>query len=184
MKKYIIVAALLMFCNNIVMASGYKPVTTKDYKSVWHANAMSCVPTPSTIKEEKYIKSGGRVKFKSGESGLISFTCPFTLPDSSGKYFLSLNVRSAHRGDNNSFKAKLRKAPFSNGAVETILSITNNTSNKPMMFKSMGSRAKKITFDSRKNSYWVQISQTKSATDNFDNAMLSVVLTKVGYIKK
>jgi hypothetical protein len=135
----------------------------------WQA-AMSCVPSHTTVQEQKYVTTAGGIKFKPNLSGSIVFICPVTHSMPAGDYVLRGFIRSPI-ADRFGIDIALRTRNFSSGATKTIMSVVGVQSDSvggggQVAFRFTDSGLTPVDFDFAKNTYWVQISfnsQTASA---------------------
>ncbi len=147
---------------------------------VWSTPAMCMVPTADTVKENKYVTTAGRIKFKVGESGRITFVAPVQIPLPEGRYILRAQLER-RIPDLFGTTIELRRARRGNGAVETVLScvgvqagpVQNN-------IRVSDSPAKNMKIDLNEFFYWVQVTdvnQTPATPDSVD-AVLGVGLIR------
>lgn len=119
-------------------------------------NPMSCTPTSGTLAELKYITSAGRVKFKKGVTGLISFVCaipPFK--KSAGLDASNLTMDYYQGSFGGQISAKIRRVHRKSGAVEDVVSVKSVRGGDTKHFRSVsGHNGSKISFDDF--SYYVQ----------------------------
>jgi hypothetical protein len=139
------------------------------------------VPTSETAQENKYLTTAGRIKFKLGASGKITFVAPVQIPLPEGTYALRAQLE---RKDPDLFGTtiQLRRARSFDGAVDTLLScvgvqagsVENNVRFSDSPVKSM-----KVDLD--KFYYWVQVSNANNipATSDTVDAVLGVGLIRV-----
>lgn len=121
----------------------------------WSVVAMNCTPSHSTVQQNRYITTAGRVKFKPGATGLISFICPLTSQLPTGKYKLKAfqSVGTGTAG------VELRRAHVRSGAVSTMLAgaIFLKVPSDEMGVLHSGNPQNTINFDLENFVYWVQI---------------------------
>ena len=96
-------------------------------------NAMALVPTSITHEEQKYITTAGRIKFKAGQTGLISFIFPFpTLQKrevKKGGVGITLRYARDLNAEGASVKAELRRYGLfgsPNGNVATVMEVDSD----------------------------------------------------------
>jgi hypothetical protein len=170
MKKYLCLIAILF--------GVHAPLPAFADTIEWQSTAMTCVPTSTTIEQNKYVTTAGRIKFKPGESGLISFLCPVSKPMPTGDYTLRGKIKTPIP-DLFGIDIALRRANNVSGAVETVLSVNSvQSGNITEGFRSADSSSKKITFDFEKFTYWVQISYKRDDSNSNSLAVLSVRLIR------
>ena len=149
--------------------------------TVWSTPAMGMVPTSETVRENKYITTAGRVKFKVGEAGKITFIAPVTVSLPSGEYALRAQLERTVP-DLLGTEIQLRRARRGDGAVETILAcvgvqggpVTNNV-------RSTSSPIKTLAVDLSQHFYWVQVTDVNNnpATPESVDAVIGVEIVRV-----
>jgi len=148
---------------------------------VWSMPAMCMVPTASTAQENKYVTSGGRIKFKVGESGKITFVAPVQIPLPEGKYALRAHLERKVP-DLFGTTIQLRRARRVGGAVNTVLScagVQSGSVQNNIRFSDSPTKSMKLDLD--EFYYWVQVTdvnRTPAARDSVD-AVLGVGLIRV-----
>lgn len=148
-------------------------------KIVWQTTAMSCTPTSTTASEKKYVTTAGRVKFRDGQSGRISFTCPVSLPSGVGTYYIqgAFTSPSFQYGKGNS--VQLRHAHKRTGAVSTILSATIRMENQPKTkFGTVTSGPKKYSVNKKDYVHWVSFSLSRPTGNGVSPAFLGVEIIR------
>lgn len=147
---------------------------------VWSQVAMTMVPTSQTAQENKYITTGGRIKFKEGEFGMISFLAPITTSFPEDKYTLAAKLMRTQKHLLGT-TVQLRKANKITGHVETILECVTIPSaaiqNNIMRTTSL---TKEFKIDTKKFFYWVQVTDKNSqpASPRIVDAVLGVSLIR------
>jgi hypothetical protein len=127
------------------------------------------VPSGTTVREGKYVTTGGRVKFDEGEQGTITFLAPVSVPLAAGTYTLRGHiVRTVP--DLLGSELLLRQVSHVGGNVSTLLSCetvaSSSTGGVVNNVRFTDSETKKLTFDLSKFYYWVQISCTVNSPAN------------------
>lgn len=99
-------------------------------------NAMSFIPTSTTLSEQKYETIAGRIKFKLGETGQLTFVCP--LPsvqqyknDKNGGITMELRYYRELRASQASVSVVLRRYSLITGNVQTVLQMDTDNENPP-----------------------------------------------------
>ncbi len=144
----------------------------------WQSTAMACVPTGGTVEQNKYVTTAGRVKFKPGQSGSISFICPVSRPLPSGEYVLRGRIKTPIP-DRFGISLSLRKANNSSGNVSTVLSVNSVQTGNVSGFRFASSAHKAIDFDFGRDTYWVQISYRRDNAQGETLSILSVQLIRL-----
>ena len=142
----------------------------------WQSTAMACVPTATTVEQNKYVTTAGRVKFKPGQSGKITFICPVSRPLPSGEYVLRGRIKTPSP-DRFGMSMSLRKANNSSGNVTTVLSVNMVQTGSVSGFRTASSILKAVDFDFDRDTYWVQISHKR------DNAPGTLSILSVQLIR-
>ncbi len=144
----------------------------------WQSTAMTCVPTSQTIEENKYVTTAGRIKFKTGKFGLISFLCPVSKPMPAGKYTLRGKIKTP-APDLFGIAIQLRRAHNVTGDVATVLNVSGvQQGNITKNFRSTDSARKQVKFDFIEYTYWVQISYKRNSANSDSLSVLSVQLLR------
>lgn len=162
MKKWIYLVTL------IVLASLTATVGYSRDRIVWSINPMSATPTSNTLSEAKYITTGGRVKFKQGKTGTISFICqipPFK--DFSGLDFASIAMDYYQEVFYGSMSASIRRANRKTGAVQNVVTVKSTRGGRETSFKSVSNHCG-CDLDFNKFSYWVQFTLKRSRIELTD----------------
>ncbi len=143
--------------------------------TVWSAVAMACTPTHTTVEQNRYITTAGRVKFRPRATGNITFICPVTSQLPRGKYKIS-----GFYSGTGSIGVQLRRAHVRSGAVSTILSgdIFFTSSNYKMSEVHNGYSQNTLSFDLRNFVYWVQITIKNNRSGAQSRAILGAALTR------
>lgn len=148
---------------------------------VWSTPAMCMVPAASTVRGDKYVTTGGRVKFDVGQTGQITFLAAITSPLPEASYVLRALLERTIP-DLFGTGIALRRAKRSDGAVSTVLkcvgvqggTVTNN-------IRFSDSSRKKFAIDLDTYFYWVQIDDFAKSpvTPQTVKATLGVSLIRV-----
>lgn len=148
---------------------------------VWSTPAMCMVPTADTARDSKYVTTGGRVKFRVGQSGRIVFVAAVQISLPQGDYALRAHLE---RTTPNLFGTSiaLRRARRVGGNVQTVLKcvgvqggpVQNNV-------RFSDSSVKTFAVDLNEHYYWVQVTNVNQspATANTVDAVLGVGLIRV-----
>ena len=144
----------------------------------WQSTAMACVPSGSTVEQNKYVTTAGRVKFKPGQSGKITFICPVSRPLPSGEYVLRGRIKTPIP-DRFGISLQLRKANNSSGNVNTVLSVNMVQTGNVSGFRFADSILKAVDFDFDRDTYWVQISYSRDSAQGETLSILSVQLIRL-----
>lgn len=126
----------------------------------WSSAAMACTPTSSTVAEGRYVTTAGRVKFKKGKFGLISFICPVTRKLKKGSYILKSHTTLT--GSRGQTSITLRKSKKDSNSISNILTANISLAKTANKHQSQKSGPKKLIFDTNKFYYWVQLTIKKS----------------------
>ena len=126
---------------------------------VWSTPAMCMVPTADTVRDNKYITTAGRIKFRVGQAGRIKFVAP-------DLFGTAIALRRARRGD---------------GAVTTVLEcvgVQGGSDEDNVRFSD--SEGKQLEVDLDAFYYWVQVTDvnTSPATSTSVDAVLGVGLLR------
>jgi hypothetical protein len=127
----------------------------------WSVAAMTCVPSSSTAKENKYVTTAGRVKFKNDATGTIVFICPVSAPLPDGKYRLNARVKKGMPPSE--LDVNLREAHKSTGAVNALISADSVSSVVSYDFSIYSGQAD-IDFQFEDTFYWVQFAINREST--------------------
>ncbi len=96
-------------------------------------NAMSFIPTSSTLEEQKYITTTGRILFKAGVTGQITFECPFPTIQlyeiKKGGLRMELRYYRELRASDASVNVALRRYELFKGNVQTVLQMNSDNQN-------------------------------------------------------
>jgi hypothetical protein len=145
---------------------------------IWSVPAMCMVPTAETARQNKYVTTAGRIKFRAGQSGTIAFLAPVNVPLPQGEYFLRAHLERTVP-DLLGTKIQLRRARRSNGAVSTLLTCVG-VQRGPVQnnIRITDSDAKKFELDLDTYYYWVQVNDVspQPATSTTVKAVLGVGL--------
>lgn len=146
---------------------------------VWATPAMCMVPTAETARENKYVTTGGRVKFKVGESGMISFVAPIHISLPEGRYALRAHIERTVP-DLFGTTIQLRRARRAGGGVETILSCSKVQTGTAIVVRHADSDPKMMKVDLDEFYYWVQVTNKIDTpmTDDIVDAVLGVGLIR------
>lgn len=143
---------------------------------VWSTPAMACVPTATTAAEAKYVTTGGRIKFKDGHSGTLSFVCPVSVPIPGGTYVLEGRA-NLPTPDTTGVGFALRQAFYTSGEVTTLLETdgvkASPTSSAPA-FRVIVNVVPRYLGLSPNNGYWVLITHQRPGV-----SILSVHLVRL-----
>jgi hypothetical protein len=152
-------------------------------ENMWSSAAMACVPTAQTIAENKYVTTAGRVKFKDGYTGTISFVCPLTRSLKKGKYNLIMVAKL--NGGSSVPSARLVEQRGSKYQITNLLVADNLIpSGFPSGHPSAGydaywSDKKEINIDiDGYNYYWVQLTINKQNEAGAGHAIEGVKLVR------
>ena len=149
--------------------------------TVWSTPAMCMVPAAETVRENKYVTTAGRVKFKVGESGKITFLAPVSVSLPQGNYALRAHLERTVP-DLFGTTIQLRRAHRVSGAVETVLScvgVQSGSVQNNIRFSDSPLKSMKVDLD--EHYYWVQVTdvnQTPATTETVD-AVVGVGLIRV-----
>ena len=157
--------------------------TTFARERMWSSAAMACAPTAQTIAEKKYVTTAGRVKFKEGYTGTISFICPVTRTLKKGNYNLIMVAKL--NGGSSVPTARLVEQQGSIYKIKNLLVAGNLIpSGFPSGHPSAGydaywSDVEEINIDIDSNNYyWVQLTINKSASAGSGHAIEGVKLVR------
>ncbi|MEN8259987.1 MAG: hypothetical protein ABFS02_05275 [Pseudomonadota bacterium] len=142
----------------------------------WQSAAMACVPSGTTVQQEKYVTTGGRVKFKPGQFGIIRFICPVSGPLPSGEYALRGRIKTPI-ASRFGISLKLRKANNSSGNVNTVLSVNQVQTANVSGSRVADSGIRSIDFNFERNTYWVDITYDNTRGETL--SILSVQLIRI-----
>jgi hypothetical protein len=147
---------------------------------VWSTPAMCMVPTARTAEENKYVTTAGRIKFKVGESGKITFLAPVQVPLPEGRYTLRAHLER-RTPDLFGTTIQLRRARRAGGAVETVLScagVQGGSVQNNVRFSDSPTKSLKVDLD--EFYYWVQVTDVNEspATSDSVDAVLGVGLIR------
>jgi hypothetical protein len=133
--------------------------TTKTFareNMYWSINPMSCTPISDTLREQKYITTGGRVKFKDGVIGLISFICPIPpFNTNAGIDLVALSMDYYQDSFEGIISAKVRRANLKTGAVQDVVRVQSSRGGSPSSFHRVVNHSSTI-IDLNDYTYWVQ----------------------------
>ncbi len=148
------------------------------YERMWSSAAMACVPTAQTIAENKYVTTAGRVKFKEGYTGTISFICPVTRSLKKGKYNLIMVAKL--NGGSSVPSARLVEQKGSTYQIKNLLvSDQLIPSGLSTGYDAYWSDQKEINIDiNGYNYYWVQLSIKKITEAGSGHAIEGVKLIR------
>jgi len=125
----------------------------------WSSVAMACVPTASTLAEGRYVTTAGRVKFKKGKLGSISFICPISNKLRSGSYILkgyTTHSSDVARTDGQA-RITLRKSKKDAYLISNVLGSDVFRLILGTKYRTQESFPKQLTFDTNSFYYWVQL---------------------------
>lgn len=125
----------------------------------WSSAAMACTPTSSTVAEGRYVTTAGRVKFKEGQVGTISFVCPVSGELRNGSYILKAHTTSG--GPGKTF-VNLRRSKKDSFSVTTILDADIYIAIPNNKHESQKSGRGQVVFNTKEFYYWVQLTVKKS----------------------
>lgn len=143
---------------------------------VWSTPAMACIPTATTAAEAKYVTTAGRIKFKDGHSGTLSFLCPVTVPLPNGTYVLAARANPPS-ADQTGLGFALRQADLDSGVVSTPIetdTIEASTQSASAFRLIVNAVPGSVSFHTGNNIYWVQITHKRPGV-----SILAVYLVRV-----
>ena len=121
---------------------------------------MGCVPTSTTISEEKYVTTAGVVKLKDNTVGNISFICPVSNVFGQGQYYLAAWVKASDAAIDTA-TVQLRARNMENGHTRTILTVGTPSSPGQTAFRELVSVVETLDFSDPFETYWAQITLKK-----------------------
>lgn len=142
----------------------------------WSSAAMACTPTSRTVAEGKYVTTAGRVKFRKGKTGSISFVCPITQKLKRGSYILKGHTTYAGGGNGQTLIA-LRRSKKDGYGVTNVVNADIYFAAPPNKHRSQSGGNKNLVFDTAKFYYWVQLTIKKSDS-NGERAIHGVELIR------
>jgi hypothetical protein len=147
---------------------------------VWSTPAMCMIPTADTVRDNKYITTAGRIKFRVGQAGRITFVAPIQTPLPEGEYFLRAHLER-RIPDLFGTEIALRRARRGDGAVTTVLEcvgVQGGSDEDNVRFSD--SEGKQLEVDLDASYYWVQVTDvnTSPATSTSVDAVLGVGLLR------
>ena len=144
----------------------------------WSMIAMACTPTHTTAEQRRYVTTGGKIKFKDGASGTISFICPISETLKNGSYHVQGHFAwpSSKFGKGNSLQ--LRTMDKRTGAVSTVLNATTAIDGRNTKWGTLLSKNKLVGFGNEHQDYWVQFSLSRPTGKGESPSFSSVSLIK------
>lgn len=173
MKKYLFLSGVVFLA-----ASGMPTIASAATNKAWSSTAMGCTPTHSTAEQQRYVTTGGKVKFKDGASGSISFVCPITETLRNGEYYVEGNFTnpSFMFGKGNSLQ--LRTMNTHTGAVSTVLNARTAIDGRGTKWGRVMSTSKLIGFENDRHVYWVQFSISRPTGEGESPSFSAVSVMK------
>jgi hypothetical protein len=151
--------------------------------TVWSTPAMGMVPTAETVREDKYVTTAGRVKFKVGQAGKITFVAAIPFPLPKGQYVLRAHLERKVP-DLFGTEILLRRARHAGGNVETLLKcvgVQGAIGDPQNNVRFSDSESKSLEVDLNEHYYWVQVTDVNATVATVDSvdAVVGVGLIRV-----
>jgi hypothetical protein len=121
----------------------------------WTSSAVACIPSANTVKTKRYETSEGRVKFKEGTFGSISFICPISHPLKNGEYILK--AYTSYSGGKGETLIALKQCSKKDHSISDILNAIALTAEPGTIYRTQSSTLQQITFNNKEFYYWVEI---------------------------